>query len=103
MPKRPKAKPVSTKSLEKTVSAAKQRRIDKQAAQEAANYNTVDKSFNPWNKAKHLRHASRIAQGKTYENWRRKNSARYDNSKPTASNLLTGHLENYNNRGSLVS
>lgn len=87
MPKRQKAKVRTTPIGEKAKSPAKLARIAKQQLQENYNRN-IQYGETAWQTAKNTRHVMRKLQGKTYENWRRNNSARFEESKPTASNLI---------------
>jgi hypothetical protein len=90
MPKRPKPKMKTTTTNERTVSVAKQARIIKQLEQTNDNKTRLRQGgIKPWDVIKQARHDRRKARGLTYDNWRKKNSARYDDNAPTASNTLT--------------
>ena len=95
MPKRPKAK-VKTTTTERKPSAAKQRRIDKQLRQEIENKENYPE-FTSWEISKKIRHNRRVNAGKTYDNWRKTNSARAQ-ERPTASNLLVAHTSDIDGR-----
>src|SRR6266498_173272 len=104
MPKRQKAKPATTKPIEKPVKKVSIK--NRQQLENEAKNKAIWPELKPWEKVRKARHDERKARGLTYDNWRRNNSARSET--PNASNTLTertdkvGRVARDNRRGGQI-